>query len=465
MDNVGNCPIGNNDEQIKNRIDITAAVPATDIVLTAHGNDLAIHPSTVQQNMMGLIISDESSDGGDNNNNSTISSNDSNTAATKISTFGLEDNNEKSVVVVMSEIIKSPYEIGACAEIGEYYFDELKNIMKPTTTTRAVLPHDDDDIISSDHTMIIIMNPKMENFFGDTLARALFKARLEIVKSGMVFSTSWREGKIRGNNFGWIPRKQVLLCLQEQLFVEANVTSLQAIVKNLDCVDLVLEAITTYNLTYEYPNLSSNKKERAFFFDTPETTKICCYKCVIFVARAFATLQILRKAHEINQSLTKNMKKCLSIINKHVRTNPKKVTELKHKSEQYFNSNNNNNNNNSKPNSKASKLKQCDQISKRRRSSVTASITSNRNRVDDEEAISATATSRRPCKKIRQSVVKSESLLLSFKIMQEQTQRISQTMDFFKTQLQDHRDILRGEIRDSIKKEDKASSGGNSSGR
>ena len=459
MDNGGDCPIGN-DEQIKNKMDITAVTAVTDIVITAHGNDLAINPSTVQHNKMGLIISDESSDGGDNNN-STTSSNNSNTAATKISTFGLEENNEESVVVVMSEIVKSPYENGACAEIGEYYFDELKNIMKPTTN-RAVPSHDDDDI-PSDHT-IIIMNPKMENFFGDTLARALFKTRLEIIKSGMVFSTSWREGKIRGNNFGWIPRKQLLLCLQEQLFIEANVTSLQAIVKNLDCVDLVLEAIYTYNLTYEYPNLSSNEKERAFFFDTPETTKICCYKCIIFVARAFATLQILRKTHEISRSLTKNMKKCLSIIEKHVRMNPQTVTELRRKSEKYFNSNDN------KPNSKASKLNQCDQSAKRRRSSVTASITSNRNRVDDEEAISATATatatSKRPCKKIRRSVVKSESLLLSFKIMQEQTQRISQTMDFFKTQLHDHRDMLRGEIRDSIKKEDKASSGGNrSSGR
>ena len=294
MDNGEDCPIGN-DEQIKNKMDITAVTAVTDIVITAHGNDLAINPSTVQHNKMGLIISDESSDGGDNNN-STTSSNNSNTAATKISTFGLEENNEESVVVVMSEIVKSPYENGACAEIGEYYFDELKNIMKPTTN-RAVPSHDDDDI-PSDHT-IIIMNPKMENFFGDTLARALFKTRLEIIKSGMVFSTSWREGKIRGNNFGWIPRKQLLLCLQEQLFIEANVTSLQAIVKNLDCVDLVLEAIYTYNLTYEYPNLSSNEKERAFFFDTPETTKICCYKCIIFVARAFATLQILRKTHAI----------------------------------------------------------------------------------------------------------------------------------------------------------------------
>jgi hypothetical protein len=461
MTNGEDCPIGN-DEEIKNNMDITAAAPApaaAAAVLRAHGN-LTINPSTAQHNKRGLLISDESSDGGDNNN-CTTSSNDSSTAATKISTSGLEEDNEKPAVVV-SEIVISPYEIGACAEIGEYCFDELKNIMKPTTT-RAVVPpqHDDDDDISSDPDQTMInMNPKMEKFFGDTLARALFKARLEIIKSGIVFSTSWREGKIRGNNFGWIPRKQLLLCLQEQIFVEANVTSLQAIVKNLDCVDLVLEATKTYNLTYEYPSLSSNKKERTFFFDTPETIKICCYKCVIFVARAFATLQILRKTHEISQSLTKNMKKCLSIINKYVRTNPKKVASLKHKSEKYYTSNNN------KPDSKASKLKQCDQIAKRRRSSVKSSITSDRNRVDDdEEAISATATSKRPCKKIRQSVVKSESLLLSFKIMQEQTQRISQTMDFFKTQLEDHRDMLRGEIQDSMKKKDRASSGGNSSGR
>ena len=55
--------------------------------------------------------------------------------------------------------------------------------------------------------------------------------------------------------------------------------------------------------------------------------------------------------------------------------------------------------------------------------------------------------------KIRKCKKKTESLLMSFDIMQEQVQRVSKMMTFFQTQLQDHRELLREEIMNNIESE------------
>jgi len=308
----------------------------------------------------------------------------------------------------MDIISTSPYEFIACREIGENCFDELRNIMLP---------------IQGDDTSNQI-NPKMKSLFGDVLGQAIYKAHIEIKKSGKIFSPSWREGKISGRAFGWIPRRQLLLCLYEERFARSDVSVLQAIVKNLNCVDLTIEALKMWNLEHNYPNLASNFRGKTFIFDFQKKR---CYKCEIFVARAFATLQILRKTHEINQSLTKKVKACLSIMNAHIRPNQKELTRLY-------------------------QTRPLVEITMNRRnetsdtkSGVTGREMTTDIQIDDPKYI-------RP-HKIQKCEDREESLLVSFGIMHTQVQRLSQMMIFFQTQLQDHRGILIEEITENIERE------------
>mmetsp|Transcript_21310 Transcript_21310/g.46536 ORF Transcript_21310/g.46536 Transcript_21310/m.46536 type:complete len:313 (-) Transcript_21310:1934-2872(-) len=207
----------------------------------------------------------------------------------------------------MREIQKSPYEGFECAEVGEDCFEELRTLMHYTTGKRGRI------------------NPHTIELLGDSLALALCKAHYEIGKSGILYSANWREGKIRDSDFGWIPKRQLLLCLHEHRFARGSESTLQAVAKNLGCTQLVLEAMDTWNITKNYPNLLSTRGEDAFVF---ATQKASCYKCQIFVARAFATLHILNKTHQITQTLTRKIKECLAIMNKHVRPNPIKLARV-----------------------------------------------------------------------------------------------------------------------------------------
>merc|ERR1712194_430149 len=121
----------------------------------------------------------------------------------------------------------------------------------------------------------------------------------------MLYSPTWKEGKIRDSDFGWIPKRQLLLCLHEQRLAKGNVIVLQSVAKNLDCTKLVLESMKLWDLMEDYPNLASNRNDESFVFG-PQ--KVVCYKCQIFVARAFATLLILNNTEGVQQSLTRKIK-------------------------------------------------------------------------------------------------------------------------------------------------------------
>jgi hypothetical protein len=371
-----------------------------------------------------------------NNNKNTATSNASASTSTRKSmTTG-------RLIESMSEIVKSPYEGIECAEVGEDCFDKLKNMLEP-------VPGGDPS--SSDQ-----INPKINSLFGDVLACTLYNAYHEIGHSGMLFSANWREGKIRNRNLGWIPKRQLLLCLREHRFAKADVSLLQAVIKNLDCVELVIETMKTYNLSYDYPNLASNTntntKDKAFIFDTQ---KVRCLKCMIFVARSFACMQNLNTTHEISSSLTKNIKACLSIMNNHVRPNQKGLTKLTLKINKKIAS--------SKKTKKAgpkttglpiveqseSSSSSDQQVSAKRHSTNISSSSRTCGVVVNREA----NTSCRPRKKVRKDNETPESLLVSFNIMREQVQRLNQMMDFFQTLLYEHRNDLRDEMSDTIMSE------------
>ena len=336
-----------------------------------------------------------------------------------------EENTNESVEgdEIEDEDFISPYEFNECEEDDEDCFDELKNILLP-----VAVPGGDEDHI----------NPKMELLFGDVLARALYNAHIEIAKSGMTYSPSWREGKIRGRSFGWIPRRQLLLVLHEQRFARSDVAILQAIVKNLNCFDLTIEAMKMWNFVHTYPNLESNLLEKTFIFDHQ---KIRCHKCEIFVARAFATLQILRKSHEISQSLTNKIKKCLSIMNKYVRPNQKELTKLQQKSKKYAHS---------------AFSRHHHQVKTRTRPLVEITMDRRNETSDTESGVTrsdVTTDSSSPIddanhttKPLKIQKCEDESILVSYDIMHTQVLRINQMMSIFQSQLQGHREILKEEI-------------------
>jgi len=331
----------------------------------------------------------------------------------------------------MLEIEKSPYEGNECAEVGEDCFEELRTLLHNTGRRGHI-------------------NPKMVALLGDKLAFALCNAHYEIGKSGILYSANWREGKIRDSDFGWIPKRQLLLCLHEHRFARGSESLLQAVAKNLDCTQLVLDAMDMWNLTQDYPNLVSTRGEDTFIFGTQ---KVSCYKCEIFVARAFATLHILNQTHEITQSLTKKIKECLIIMNKHVRPNQIELARLQKKSRKRIERANTvarmdrskSSKNSKKPRNigttrefpssgGATPILAADKPTKRRR---------RKNKVEERD------TSKH-LRKVQKCEEREESLLMLFDNMHTQAQRLNQMMTFFQTQLRDHRSILREEISEKL---------------
>ena len=329
----------------------------------------------------------------------------------------------------MSEIIKSPYEGNECAEVGEDCFEEFRLLTDCSQTDNAT-------------------NPGMVALVGDKLARDLCSARQEIGKSGMLYSANWKEGKIRDSDFGWIPKRQLLLCLHEHRFAKGDVVVLQAVTKNLDCTKLVLEAMKLWDLMDCYPNLASNKNEESFTFGLQ---RVLCYKCQIFVARAFATLQILNKTEGIQQSLTKKINRCLGIMNKHVRVNQIELARMRKKalkrkaleapcSEEP-----------EMMTSRSPRSRKSENSSSRAKS---ASPRGPKSRGPRSRDPTSTSGAKKPTRKRRRKVPKreerEESIFMLFNTMHVQVQRLNQMMSFFQSQLQDHRGILREEIREDL---------------
>jgi hypothetical protein len=205
----------------------------------------------------------------------------------------------------MNGITKSPYEAPECAEVGESWFERLKYVLTPVVV-------DGEDEISPD-----LVRP-----CGEKLASSMFTAYQQIGKSGVLFSPTWVEGKIRDVECGWLPKKQLLLCLHEHRFLKADERVLQAIVHSLQTWKLVKAALKAWGLVDAFLNLSVNN------LSAYNTRKSDCYKCEIFVARAFSINDILRIDPTVpDESLMTKIKACLSIMSRHVKANPVKLAQ------------------------------------------------------------------------------------------------------------------------------------------
>lgn len=385
---------------------------------SAEGNE-----SELENNKSG----EEESEHEDNDNDS--ASKGSGDASTKTANTGRVKKKKEiwGNIESMSKFSKSPYEGNECAEVGEDCFEEFRTLMDCSETDGKV-------------------NPRMETLVGDKLARDICNAHREIGKSGMLYSANWKEGKIRDSDFGWIPKRQLLLCLHEHRFAKGNVIVLQAVTKNLDCSKLVLEAMKLWDLMDAYPNLASNKNEETFVFGS---LKVSSFKCQIFVARAFATLQILNKTEGIQQSLTKKIKACLDIMNKHVRANPVELARIRKKAKK-------------RKASQATRKEEPNIVDRKSQSSRSkkykksgnsrSKVESSKDPIskDKSSASGATKIMHKRRRKIPKHEEREESIVMLFNTMHTQVQRLNQMMSFFQSQLQDHRGILREEIREKL---------------
>mmetsp|Transcript_18931 Transcript_18931/g.20881 ORF Transcript_18931/g.20881 Transcript_18931/m.20881 type:complete len:470 (+) Transcript_18931:132-1541(+) len=385
-----------------------------------------VNPSPQQQQQQkGGIISDESSHG-DNCDEET-----NNSAITSTAEGEREEQGDGNVQTIpgrliesMTEIVKSPYESNCCAEVNEDCFEQLKVLMEPIPgcgDSSSVDPDDDDPI---DRDRMINLQVARDRLFGVVLARILYQAYSEIQQSGILFIPIWREGKIRNTNLSWIPKRQLLICLPPDRFAEANGSVLQAVIRNLDCFELIIETMESY-FGYDYLNLLSNKK--TFVFDDPQKPR--CFKCLIFVARGYAIMKNLGIAHAISSSLKKKFRACLHILNKHVQPNKPELARLKKEIE-----------------------------TEARPKTATIVTPENKKRVAYNDTSSGSEANRTTTsnKKIRRQCNKeppSESLLVSFNIIRGQMQRVNQMANHLNNHFHGHRDGLMEAITDTIMNE------------
>lgn len=214
----------------------------------------------------------------------------------------------------MPHILVSPYEGNRSAEIGEEPLEEWKDMMKPLKRHERNGDDDGDDVDDDGNAM----NPLLSKLYGDPLALTIFKARSVIARLDPLYETSWKGGKIGGLNLGWIPKRQLLLCLSEDKIGAQSTTkpitttskpmpttpvkggrqdggderdresdndedteddenshsddgddeteALQRVVRKLECFKLVLAAIKEWKLKYDYPELYSRKEGSEFAF-------------------------------------------------------------------------------------------------------------------------------------------------------------------------------------------------------
>jgi hypothetical protein len=339
----------------------------------------------------------------------------------------------------MNAITKSPYDASECAEVGEAWFERLKVALTPV----AVNGEEE-------------ANPELIRRCGDRLAISIFTAHQQIGKTGVLYSPLWAEGKIRDIECGWLPKKQLLVCLHEHRFLKAEERVLQAIVNGLQTSKLVKTAMKAWGLSEAFLNLSV---ANIFAY---KKRKADCYKCELFVARAFAINDILRIDSTIpDESLMKKIKACLSIMSQHVKSNSKKLAKRQQALEERKNMR-------AKAGAKTTGLEfnnssdsedqgplQATAVGPLREISVTMDGASGGSgSAGNESAVTADSTmqrinrgaSVRNSKRERQE--RQESLLVMVGIVQEQHARLGRTIEFIRSRIQENIDATAVELRE-----------------
>ena len=264
-------------------------------------------------------------------------------------------NGTSDKLLPMPDILVSPYEGNRSAETGEEPLEQWKKLLQP-------LPQDDSNQPTNN-----TMNPVLSKLYGEPLAKTIFRAKAEIATLQPLFETSWKWGEIGNLQLGWIPKRQLLLCLCEEKIanpgashqddtsdsqsqtesseeftseeddseedVDDETEALKTVTRKLECFDIVMAAMREWKLKFDFPELYSNKDGGEFVFapNTDNETKQNCYKCLIFVARVFATLLLFQQEQSVSPSLFRKVRACLKILNSCVKAHPSDLAKILHK--------------------------------------------------------------------------------------------------------------------------------------
>jgi hypothetical protein len=202
----------------------------------------------------------------------------------------------KPTLMAISAIDKiegSPYLDNKSAEVGEGMFDELKTLLEPKEGTGRRTVEASDEAI---------------RFFGKTLATALVLASSRISLSGMIYGSEWRDGRIREQSCGFIPKPMLLLILQEHRLGRAMDNILAKIINDLGLCSIVQNATKAWKLKKQYALISDLSSAAVITKNRPSAMK-----CIVFVARAFRCMKALKRK-KIEDSVLTKVKACLSII-------------------------------------------------------------------------------------------------------------------------------------------------------
>ena len=207
----------------------------------------------------------------------------------------------------IGEIQDSPYEIGASAEVGEELFEEFKALLEPQqhSTERR-----------RSGTGTLRPTKRAIQILGEERAEAMVTANHYISDSGMVFSSSWIDGEIRGIRIPGLTKVMLVLCLQEQRIARAEKGVMNKLVEKLNLADIIREVLDDLEGigADQFPKLSTCT-ETPLPYD--RSHKYECQKCELFVARTFACMNFLKRDC-LENKIVKKLLACLRIMEDHL---------------------------------------------------------------------------------------------------------------------------------------------------
>jgi hypothetical protein len=210
----------------------------------------------------------------------------------------------------ITEIVDSPYKENANAEVGEESFDDLKQLMEPVKGRDGTLR----------------MNPEMQKLFGENFDKVVYDIRQAIKASKECYDPAWMDGRLaEDQQVRWVPSRQLVACLCEDRLASASQTTLNRICRDLDTTKAVRDALAALNVQEDFPNLAACNK--TILYNEDANVRACCL-CEIFVARALSFLIIMRRTETVASSIVSKIRSCLTIMNKHCGISRDKVLKL-----------------------------------------------------------------------------------------------------------------------------------------
>jgi hypothetical protein len=347
----------------------------------------------------------------------------------------------------MIKIVASPYEENSNAEVGEALFEDFKALLEPIDGT------------GND------MNPKLECFFGDSFARAVFDARQAIKARNECFVPSWVDGKLGDmEQARWIPCRHLGACLFEDRFVSASLATLSRISRDLETTKSSKDAIAHLGLQEQFPKLAACNK--SFMYNEDDCAREC-FLCEIFVARAYTILYSLGREAATPESLLKKMPACLKIMEANCNVSRDKVVKLQQKWERKR---------------QITTFKQSQKSIKEKDGTCSRDDGSSNDLIPAQGPVTeisvvrrtgapkrgspsgrsttcpeldASDDTRRDARRVsvRNAEERQHDLMLLYNIVDEQHVRLGQSIEFLQDRIREHWALLRMEMRDDIRAE------------